>query len=407
MIDHVFGVSSRSTGIPALVRLVIVAFLLSNAASFMVMPMLAVSLAARPSFSGLEVGAVLSLYFASSRIAPLVLGPLSDVYGHAKFLRIGLVTRAIGYGLMAVADYPGIAILAALAMGMGGAAFESAAYGLVQQQPARIREIAIVQVNMALNIGVVIGPLLGVVVSGHGNLPFVVSSAAFVLIFLVFCAVRFSAQNSEPSVPHHGASIRLFVASMHDRRFRLLLICMLPWFFLFSQLFVLLPVVAASSGGSDQWTNAVFIVNGVVGIVLLAAMQKWMPKASPYLLMTGCYFIAAAAFAMLIHVPSMIWLLAAVALFSIAEVLILPVAEIQVSRLAPADRGGAYFGAFNAAFGLGGSLGHLVGGWLALGTHSSWAPWVMSMMAICGALGSLAIFLPMRRNLINQSAEGN
>jgi len=123
-------------GLPGGALALIGTVFLMNASTFMSVPMLSVHLQATLGLGPLALGTVLSLALVGPQLWPLATGPLADRFGHRRFLLGGLVLRAGAFAGLAVAADPIWLALAALALGLGEASYESGVYGLLARQPA-------------------------------------------------------------------------------------------------------------------------------------------------------------------------------------------------------------------------------------------------------------------------------
>lgn len=387
--------------LPLPARIICIALFCSNVGSFMVMPILAVYFATTRGYSATETGIILGVYFAAARITPLFIGALSDRFGSYKFIFWGLICRAIGFGCLVLEATPSQSLLIVTLVGLGGAAFETSSFAIFQSLEAKQREKSIILANLALNVGVIIGPIVGSIIAYSGSVEtqFI---GAFIFFLLTAIGVGISPR-LRMGTSRSGNAVSIAQEPFRDLRFRLLLLTMLPWFVLFSQLFVTMPFAVSRLADNIEWSNSVFVVNGVVGIVFLSVVSLIFQKIDPGKVIVFCYFIGAAAFALALIATDVKTFLLSVALFSIAEVIILPCAEILVARYAPAGRGGAYFGAFNATFGIGGAIGHLMGSHLGLEVSLSVNWFAMMSIAILGGL--VAVFTHLVR--INPSKKGN
>ena len=112
-------------GLPGGALALIGTVFLMNASTFMSVPMLSVHLQATLGLGPLALGTVLSLALVGPQLWPLATGPLADRFGHRRFLLGGLVLRAGAFAGLAVAADPIWLALAALALGLGEASYES------------------------------------------------------------------------------------------------------------------------------------------------------------------------------------------------------------------------------------------------------------------------------------------
>ena len=237
-----------------------------NAGHFMAIPLLAVHLNSNLKLGAASIGTVLTIHLLAARLLPAVTGPLADWLGPRGLMIAGLLVRAIG--LFGVAYFQSLAVLSVMAffMGAGTSLYESAVYGILARQPKNIAPKIFIINNQALNAGVIVGPLVGTFVATLGTTyAFAASGAAFALL-----AVWTTAIDVTKEVTFEHVNIWQSIKTVAvDRTFILLFLTTLPWWFLFTQLFVVFPIYIVDIGGSEAFVGTMFVVNGVVGMIFM------------------------------------------------------------------------------------------------------------------------------------------
>lgn len=352
----------RGHTLPAGALSLIAGVFVCSTATFMAMPMIAVFLASERGMGAGPISIVLGVYFVAEHVSPLLFGAWSDRMSRYRFVFWGLVTRAAGFLGVAYADTLIAITVFATLLGLGGSAFVTAAFGLFAGLDNGKRERAVVYANVGQNAGVFLGPLVGALAAWWDPvLPFIISGLVFLLIAGGgLCTPRL------PDVRSPVNLLRGIFQPLLNRRFLLLMGVMLPWFAIFPQLYVVMPLAAAELGGDNSWANTVFAVNGAVGVVMLVVLGRMLQRGEPMRMIALCYATAAISFVVALGSGDIVLLLGAITLFSIAEVVMLPAAEVVVVQEAPPEQGGSFFGVFTAIFGIGAAGGQAVGTYLAL-----------------------------------------
>lgn len=357
---------------------------LMNASHFMAMPLLAVYCSSVLGLSAAATGAVLAVYFLTSRLTPVFIAPLADRYGLWLAVIVGLALRGLGFLGLALAPAESGALVLSAALGLGTSIYEAGAYGVIGAQPLATRERLIVLNAQSLNLGCVLGPLAGAGLAAIDlTVPIVLSGvllAGLASIALLERAPELRQHETQPVAASYAALLA-------DKSFLILCAALVPWWALFAQLFAAFPLEASGRGGSAGWASSVLVVNGAIGFFVLFAVPALMRLTGMFALLFAALAAGGLAVAFVGGLQGLAVLLALVALFSCAEIVVLASTEMLVGRHADGKAVSTYFAAFNMSWGLGGALGSALGplvvsagvgnlGWLLLGG--------MSLISIAG-----------------------
>ena len=361
---------------------------LVSATHFMAIPLLALHMADRLGFGGVALGTVLSMHLVSARVFPMLTGPLADRFGPRILMLAGLLARALGlFGFAALTDWI-LLSLSALVMGFGMAAYESAVYGAFARYPPSSATRAFVLSNQALNFGVIVGPALGAGLLELGA-TYAFGASGVVFLILTCATVRQPrlAIASENHVPvRHSLS-----ALLSDRTSLWLFVVCLPWWFLFSQLYVVFPLHAAQLSGEATGASLVFLVNGlagscfvIIGILVFEGLRSITVISLCYAVLVPAYLLAGAT-------QGLGWFLGFVCLYTLAETLILPAIRSTAATLAAPGHESTFQGLQSLSWAVGGSVGFYVGGWFVLNAPTVWWWSLFSLIAAIGC-GSTLLF---------------
>lgn len=383
--------------VPKHVRILLVLQFLMNLSTFVAMPLMAVHMVQNLDLSAAVIGTVFTIHLALGRALPIVTGPIADRFGFRNLMVLGLIIRACGFLAFSFAAAPAVVILATFTIGIGNAFYESALYGIFGRQPDKLVTRVFILNNLALNLGVIIGPTLGTALLLFDEiLPFRIAAVLFVLLSI--WTIRFGYLDSLYASRSPMAESWRSVAT--DRTFVWFLATTVPWWFLFAQLFVSFPLYATKLTGLETSANAVFITNGISGLLFVAVSLfafKWIKLR---LMMTLCYLLLAAIYCATPASPTLLWFLIIVFFYTMAETLILPAVETITADLAPDGRQSTYFGALGLAWGLGAAMGSYAGSWLILEVDAPLIIW--GSFAAVGMLGIVLSTLFMRGHRAEQ-----
>jgi MFS family permease len=357
-----------------------------NASHFMAAPLLAIFLAKDLQMNPAELGTVMAANLIFAQALPLFAGPFADRYGAKLCMVLGLLLRGAGLAGIAFNENFYLLVASASLSGAGVAIYESALFGVFGQEPVDQRSKVFAANNQMLNLGVIVGPLVGTLASQISIATcFAVGAFAFfVLAFrLSFRADMVILKSSQPRLFNGMAS------AFKNPDFRLLVIASMPWYFLFPQLYVTFPLYMSNLGG-DTSSGLIYIVNGVVGVTYMVLARQWLTRTPSTQLLLLAYIGATALFGSMVFSTTLIWFLLFVAGYTIVETTILPALEVLTSTLSDESSQSTYFGVLSVAGALAGTLGYYAGSWLVLrgNPYDLWA--VLGSVGFLGVLFTLA-----------------
>jgi MFS family permease len=343
-------------------------------------------------------GLIVAVSAAAQLTAGVVAGPLVDRLGPRRVLGAGLVLQGVGFGLFPLVHHPWQAFLLIAVEGAGSAGFWPSQSTLIARltPPAR-RHAAYAQQRVTMNLGIGLGGLAG------GLLANVAHPSSFTLLFLID-AVTFLAYVGvlafvhDPGVADEERSDApaSYRAVIRDRLF--VRLWALNFLFVAAgySLLNLVPPFAREHGHlSEKQIGIVFFVN--TGLIVLAqlpisraieghrrlralALMPLLWIVSWLLLDAGGYWLTGTAAFVAITI--------ALGIFGIGECFHGPAHQALVAEIAPDHLRGRYFAVHSLSWGLAGTVGPAVGGFLlASGPFALWIG--ASVVCLLAAVGSL------------------
>jgi len=343
-------------------------------------------------------GLVVAMSAAAQLTAGIVAGPLVDRLGARIVLGCGLVMQSIGFGLFPLVRSPWQAFLLIAIEGAGSAGFWPSQSTLIARlTPAARRHAAYAQQRVTMNLGIGVGGLVGGLIASVAQptsftVLFVVDAATF----LAYLAVLAFIHDPGLAADEQSDTPSSYRAVLRDRLF--LRLWSLNFLFVAAgySLFTLLPPFARDYAQlSERQIGVVFFVNTSVIVIVqlpisraieghrrlraLALMPllwvvSWlMVDASGYWLTGGAAFLV---------------ILVALAIFGVGECFHGPAHQALVAEIAPDHLRGRYFAVHSLSWGLAGTVGPAVGGFLlAAAPFALWpAAAVVCLIAAAGAL---------------------
>ncbi len=363
-----------------------------------VLPFLVIYLHDVRHFSLGVSGLVVSVSAAAQLTAGIVAGPLVDRLGARPVLGAGLVMQSAGFACFPLVHHPWQAFLLIAVEGAGSAGFWPSQSTLIARltPPAR-RHAAYAQQRVTMNLGLGLGGLTG------GLIATVSDPASFTVLFLVDAATFLAYVGvllliHDPGVAAEERSDELssYRAVLRDRLF----VGLWTLNFLFVAagyaLFNLVPPFARDHAHvSEREIGIFFFVNTAVIVIAQLPISRaiegkrrmralaLMPAlwiVAWLLLDGGAYWLHATA--------AFVVMTVALAIFGIGECFHGPAHQALVAEIAPGHLRGRYFAVHSLSWGLAGTVGPALGGFvLAAAPFLLWpAASIVCAVALVGAL---------------------
>ncbi len=344
-----------------------------------VLPFLAIYMT-RLGYTSPQAGLAIGAYGIGTLGACLLGGHLADRLGRRKTIVLSMGSAALAMlSLSQARSLPLIVLFSGLA-GLTGELYRPASSALLADLvPAGQRVTAFAAYRMALNAGFAFGPATAGLLAKHSFLWLFVGDAATSLLFGL---VAWFALPSGVRGTRTDSGLRATWKVLRtDRRLRQILCASLAVGLVFVQVFSTMSLEITGSGLSPSIYGLVISLNGAL-VVLCELPLTTLSRRYPARKIIALGFVLIGAGFASNALPRTLPLLAlTVLLFTLGEMLAMPVAGAYVAALAPAHQRGLYtYGmVWSGAFVLGPSLGMLLFSVSPLGLWAS-----------CGVLGTLA-----------------
>ncbi|MFC4029975.1 MFS transporter [Streptomyces polygonati] len=373
--------------LPRAIKLALGSVFVMNAATYVAFPLLAVKLTTVDHATTAQTGAALTVFLLAARLIPVVAGPLADRYDPRMIMGAGAVVRGVGFIGLGLCDSLGLLLVAAFFAG-AGAIYEAPVSALLAAQPEPTRSRAFVLENALLNAGVIGGPALaaGLLVMGT-RAPFVASGVLFVLMVGVVRQMRTGPGAGDGAGEPAGEAAHSVLGHVKvvltNRWFVVFWVLMLPWWFLFTQLGVAIPLRSEALAGTG-WISVLYLGNGVTGMVSIGFVKALSDRLGPRLMPAFGYVMVAVGFGSATFSRSPWWLLGCIVVYTVGETAILFSTQLILASFAEGSTRASYFGIYAGSWALGGTFGNFFGSRVAADPLSN-TPWL-----VFGAVGLAA-----------------
>ncbi|WHT20570.1 MFS transporter [Crossiella sp. CA-258035] len=261
---------------PRPVRLLLVNQLTINLGFYMLMPYLAAHLSGGLGLAAWLVGLVLGVRNLSQQGMFLFGGALADRFGYKPMIIAGLSLRTVGFGLLGFVDSLPALIAASAATGLAGALFNPASRAYLTAESGERRVEAFALFNVFYQVGILIGPLIGLLLTG---VAFSLTCLVAAVVFAVLTVLQVRELPAR-SAPGGGGSVLGGVGeAVRNRPFLLFSVAMIGSYVLSFQIYLTLPLqVRAIAGGELAATvgvGALFAVSGLVAVLGQLRITAW------------------------------------------------------------------------------------------------------------------------------------
>ncbi|MEU0985779.1 MFS transporter [Streptomyces sp. NPDC005953] len=379
-----------------------------NLGFYMLMPYLAAHLSGTLGLAGWTVGLILGVRNFSQQGMFLVGGTLADRLGYKPLIVAGCVLRTVGFATLGLVQSLPALLAASAATGLAGALFNPAVRAYLAADAGERRVEAFALFNVFYQAGILLGPLVGMVLTGVDfRVTCLVSAAVFAVLSVVQMRSLPARRASEkPSARGEGSQEGVLTpwrSIFRNRPFLLFAAAMIGSYVLTFQVYLALPLevrrIGGDGGASTAAVAVLFAVSGLSTIVYQTRVTAWCTARMPAgrALVWGLLTMATAFTPLLLATALPVpegnvgrWLFAAVPptlaalLLAFGTMIAYPFEMDTIVRLSGDRLVATHYGLYNTICGIGITIGNLLTGVAldtARGAGLSALPW-LSLIAL-------------------------
>ncbi|BDM71463.1 putative ABC transporter, permease protein [Streptomyces nigrescens] len=384
-----------------------------NLGFYMLMPYLAAHLSGTLGLAGWLVGLVLGVRNFSQQGMFLVGGTLADRFGYKPLIVAGCVLRTLGFATLGLVDSLPALLAASAATGLAGALFNPAVRAYLAAATGDRRLEAFALFNVFYQAGILLGPLVGMVLTGAGfRVTCLVAAGVFALLSVVqirALPAHGGRAERERAAGRHTGVLAQWRGVLANRPFLLFSAAMTGSYVLSFQVYLALPLEVKRLGGEGPFGTAavaaLFAVSGLSTILGQTRVTRWckarMPagRALAWGLLTMALAFLPLLAATALPVPDAgagRWALAAVPpalsalLLAVGTMITYPFEMDTIVRLSGDRLVATHYGLYNTFCGIGITLGNLLTGAALDASRSAGLPalpWLVlpALGLACGA----------------------
>lgn len=356
-------------------------------ASFMTVPFIALYLHNELHASPLEIGLAIGVAPLFGTIGGFVGGYLTDRFGRKVVLVTTLLVWALvfaGFGLVSTTE--AFIVLSAL-NGLCRAFFDPSTQALMLDFTELDKRKRLFSLRYtAINIAAVLGPLAGVTIAQAGSspIPFFITAVMYGLYALYLFLLMNHYEMRQVKLGEKMNMWHMLQTVAHDKRLGYIIAGGAFVLIGFSQFDSTLPqVVNMNIEDGVKLFSVLIAINAAVVLLLQLPVSIIMERISNE---TAVYagVIVLALGLIIFNFADAAWLyIVGIIVFTMGEILIMPLSGVLIDQIAPEDQKGTYMGAAQLRT-MGSFIGPILGGWLL--THLADGMYVMLAALTCGSL---------------------
>jgi MFS family permease len=338
------------------------------------------------------IGLLLGCYAGGELLATPFVGGIADRVGRRPVLLVS--TCGVGFGFLLLDLVHGAAAVAAALIIIG--VFESvlhptASTVIADVVPAETRREHFAARRVMSNAGSMAGPALGALLALH-SLGLVFLGAGIMILIGALIVAIFLVETRPPAAApgeddDDDESLLALTAVFRDSRLAGLIVPVALMEIAASWIAAITPLYADAGGTlTAPGIGLLFTYAGALGVVLQMPITQASERMGGFSIVLCSGAVQAAAFACLFVSAGLPWLVTAVTLLALAQMLSGPLVQTIIAELAPRTGQATYQAAFGVVNDLKDAAGPAIGTWLyALAAGLPWASG--AVISLAAALG--------------------
>jgi MFS family permease len=299
----------------------------------------------------------------------LIGGTLADRLGYKPLIMAGCALRIVGFGLFAVSGAPAILVIAAVLTGLAGALFNPAARAYVAHEAGERKVEAFALFNVFYQVGILIGPLIGIVLLGVA-FPIVCVAAAGVFAVLTGLQWRYLPPRRGAEAGSDRPVLTDWREALNNRSFIAFAVAMFASYALSFQIYLGLPLEVKHLTGGQAGVVVIYAISAVLALAGQVRLTNWCrSRWSPGQAIAGGLALMGMAFVPLALEPEggpgllrLAPVLVSTVFLAIGTMMVFPFEMAMITNLAGNRLIGTYYGLYNLLSGVGILLGNLASG---------------------------------------------
>ncbi|MEK6222548.1 MAG: MFS transporter [Chloroflexota bacterium] len=383
----------------------------------MIFPFFAIFVSTKFGVGMTQVGILFSIFALSNVIGSFLGGAMTDRYGRKFMIIFGLVVSAVSSILLALVpefeQFAWVSAITGLLSNTGGPARQAMMADVLPKEK-RVEGFGIMRVviNLAVALGPMIGGLLATTALSYlllFILDAITSIITAVIVYFKLPETKPEPQKAigseEPPVEGIMDTFKGYFKVGNDKPFIAFVLIGALVNIVYFQMYSSLPFFMHNiKEMSAQSYGYILSMNAFMFVFLQFWFTKKIKTYPSMLVMAAGAVFYMVGFTMFGFVGGLALFALAMAIITIGEMLISPVAQAMIVQFAPEDMRGRYMAVFGLSFMLPNIFGSLVAGLVMDNFNPSWVWWSGGMITFVAVMGYLALhFRKIERLQIEQT----
>ncbi len=315
-----------------------------------------------------QVGLIFGMFAISSFLGSMIGGALTDRWGRKKILLFGLAMSGLSSVLMGVIDLLPMFLIVTLLVGIlsdvAGPAYNSLVADLLPEEK-RAQGFGILRV--VANLAVTIGPLIGGFLASKSYLILFITDATTSIITatILYFTLKETYHPKETGAAQESMAetFKGYFRVIRDSAFVGFLVASIISVLVYMQMNTTLAVYLRDNHGvPEQGFGYILSLNAAMVVLFQFSITRRISRYRPLIIMTIGTLFYAAGFAMYGFISAFWLFLLAMAIITIGEMLVTPVSQSIVARMAPEDMRGRYMAVYGFSWLIPFAIGPLLAG---------------------------------------------
>lgn len=360
---------------------------------FVVFPLISIRFVDQLGWVALVVGFALGLRQFVQQGLGIFGGALADRFGAKPLIICGMLLRALGFCVMALATEPWILWLSCVLSALGGTLFDPPRVALVIKltrpyERGRFYSLLMMQDSA----GAVVGALLG---SWLIEFNFNLVCWAGAILFLIAALFNYIYLPSYRISTTVRAPITQGMKQvLKDKHFVKYVLILTGYYIISVQVMLMLPLIVNEIAQDVRAVKYMYMIEAVLSLSLLYPIARWSEKhfSLAQRLMFGLFLMSLGMLPIGFS-TNLSWLFSLIFVFYLGSIIAEPARETLGASLAHPKARGSYTGFSRLGLAIGGAIGYTGGGWLYDLGHANdlpHLPWIL--LSIIGIVTLVALY---------------
>ncbi|MCJ7716116.1 MAG: MFS transporter [Anaerolineales bacterium] len=342
-----------------------------------------------------EVGLLFALFSISDMFGTMIGGALTDYLGRKGMIIMGLIVSALTSLAMGMVQQLEWFYVMGVISGLFATAAEPAHQAMLTDiLPEKKRTEGFGVMRVAMNLSVAIGPAIGGFIASYSYLILFIADTVTSLItaLIVYLVVEETKPEEKTETTKKGFK-ETFVGYgdvLKDRKFMLFVIISTIATIVYAQMYSTLSVYLRDVHGvPESGYGWLMTLNAGMVVLFQFMITRKISKHPPMLILALGSLFYVIGFGMYGFVSAYFLFMLAMAIITIGEMVIIPVAQAYVGDAAPEDMRGRYSGVMGFSWMIPWMIGPLLAGLIMDNGNPNWVWYGSAILGAIAALGFL------------------